>query len=123
MALTLAEFQASHQFRGVADARVVLPACPVLPPREVTSDIAEVHEHGVLRLTMAVPAVRAHLILISRLSEKTMDHNRAKVSLGLLTRRRDRLLEELRVVAPELVKKLEMTLEELKRHEHNGLEQ
>jgi hypothetical protein len=52
-----------------------------------------------------------------------MDHNRAKVSLGLLTRRRDRLLEELRVLAPELVKKLELTLEELKRHEHNGLEQ
>ena len=47
-----------------------------------------------------------------------MDHNRAKISLGLLTRRRDRLLEELRVLAPELVKKLELTLEELRRHEH-----
>jgi hypothetical protein len=76
-----------------------------------------------LRLTIAAPVVREHLILISRLSEKTMDYNRAKVSLGLLTRRRDRLLEELRVVAPELVKKLELTLEELKRHEHNGLKQ
>ena len=52
-----------------------------------------------------------------------MDHNRARISFGLLTRRRDRLLEELRVLAPELVKKLELTLEELKRHEHNGLEQ
>ena len=72
---------------------------------------------------MAAPAVREHLILIPRLSEKTMDYNGAKVSLGLLTRRRDRLLEELRVLAPELVKKLELTLEELKRHEHNGLEQ
>jgi hypothetical protein len=66
--------------------------------------------------------VREPLILISRLREKTMDHNRAKVSLGLLTRRRDRLLEELRVLAPELVKKLELTLEELRRHEHNGLD-
>ena len=52
-----------------------------------------------------------------------MDYNRANVSLGLLTRRRDRLLEELRVLAPELVKKLELTLEELKRHERDGLEQ
>ena len=52
-----------------------------------------------------------------------MDYNRAKVSLGLLTRRRDRLLEELRVLAPELVKKLELTLEELSRREHDGLEQ
>jgi hypothetical protein len=71
---------------------------------------------------MAAPAVREHLILISRLSEKTMDYNGTKVSLGLLTRRRDRLLEELRVLAPELVEKLELTLEELKRREHNGLD-
>ena len=52
-----------------------------------------------------------------------MDYNRAQVSLGLLTRRRDRLLEELRVVAPDLVEKLELTLEELSRREHDGLEQ
>ena len=51
-----------------------------------------------------------------------MDHNRAKVSLGLLTRRRDRLLEELRVLAPDLVEKLELTLEELRHHEHNGFD-
>jgi len=51
-----------------------------------------------------------------------MDYNGAKVSLGLLTRRRDRLLEELRVLAPELVEKLELTLEELKRREHNGFD-
>ena len=52
-----------------------------------------------------------------------MDYNGAKVSLGLLTRRRDRLLEELRVLAPELVEKLELTLEELSRREHDALEQ
>jgi hypothetical protein len=95
----------------------------VLPPREVTSDIGEVHEHGVLRLTIAAPVVGEHLILIAHLSEKTMDYNRAKVSLGLLTRRRDRLLEELRALAPDLVEKLELILKELSRRERDGLEQ
>jgi hypothetical protein len=52
-----------------------------------------------------------------------MDYNQAKISLGLLTRRRDRLLEELRALAPDLVEKLELTLEELKRQERDGLEQ
>jgi len=51
-----------------------------------------------------------------------MDRNRAKVSFRLLTRQRDRLLEELRALAPDLVAELELTLEELKRHEHNGLD-
>ncbi len=51
-----------------------------------------------------------------------MDRNRARVSFRLLTRRRDRLLEELRILAPDLVAELELTLEELKRHEHNGLD-
>jgi hypothetical protein len=35
----------------------------------------------------------------------------------------DLLLEELRVLAPDLVEKLELTLEELNRCEHDGLEQ
>jgi len=52
-----------------------------------------------------------------------MDPNQARFSFRLLTRRRDRLLEELRVLAPDLVEKLEMTLEELSRREHDGLEQ
>jgi hypothetical protein len=95
----------------------------VLPPREVTSDIAEVHEHGVLRLTSAARVVRERVILIARLSEKTMDYYRAKVSLGLLTRRRDRLLEELRALAPDLVEKLELILKELSRRDGDGLEQ
>jgi hypothetical protein len=51
-----------------------------------------------------------------------MNHDRAKVSFRLLTWRRDQLLEELRVLAPDLVAELELTLEELKRHEHNGLD-
>jgi hypothetical protein len=51
-----------------------------------------------------------------------MDRNRANVSFRLLIRRRDRLLEELRLLAPDLVAELELTLEELKRHEHNGLD-
>jgi hypothetical protein len=75
-----------------------------------------------LRLTLAAPMVREGLILILRLSEKAMNHDRAKVSFRLLTWRRDQLLEELRVLAPDLVAELELTLEELKRHEHNGLD-
>jgi hypothetical protein len=31
-------------------------------------------------------------------------------------------LEELRALAPDLVEKLELILEELRRHEHNGLD-
>jgi hypothetical protein len=67
--------------------------------------------------------VRERPILTSNLSEKTMDYNRANVSLGLLTRRRDRLLEELRALAPDLVEKLELILKELSRRERDGLEQ
>jgi hypothetical protein len=52
-----------------------------------------------------------------------MDYNQAKFSFRLLTRRRDQLLEELRALAPDLVEKLELTLEELSRREHDGLEQ
>jgi hypothetical protein len=52
-----------------------------------------------------------------------MDHNQAKFSFRLLTRRRDQLLEELRALAPDLVEKLELTLEELSRREQDGLEQ
>ncbi len=52
-----------------------------------------------------------------------MDHNHAEFSFRRLTRRRDRLLEELRVLAPDLVEKLELTLEELSRRENEGLEQ
>jgi hypothetical protein len=52
-----------------------------------------------------------------------MDYYRAKVSLGLLTRRRDRLLEELRALAPDLVEKLELILKELSRRDGDGLEQ
>jgi hypothetical protein len=51
-----------------------------------------------------------------------MDQNQARVSFRLLSRRRDRLLEELRVLAPDLVEKLELTLEELRRREYNGLD-
>jgi hypothetical protein len=51
-----------------------------------------------------------------------MNHDRARVSFRLLTRQRDRLLEELRVLAPDLVAELVLTLEELKRHEPNGLD-
>jgi hypothetical protein len=80
------------------------------------------YEHGVLRLTTAAPVARECVILSLRLSEKSMDHNGARVSFGLLAQRRDRLLEELRALAPDLVEKLELTLEELKQHEHNGLD-
>ncbi len=51
-----------------------------------------------------------------------MNHDRANVSFRLLTWRRNQLLEQLRVLAPDLVTELELTLEELKRHEHNGLD-
>jgi hypothetical protein len=57
-----------------------------------------------------------------RVSEKTMDPDRAKVWYRLLTWRREQLLEELRVLAPDLVAELELTLKELKRHDHNGLD-
>jgi hypothetical protein len=52
-----------------------------------------------------------------------MDRNQAEFSFRLLTRRRDQLLAELRVLAPDLVEKLELTLEELSRRELDGLEQ
>jgi hypothetical protein len=52
-----------------------------------------------------------------------MDYSQGKFSFRLLTRRRDQLLEQLRAVAPDLVEKLELTLEELSRREHDGLEQ
>ena len=93
------------------------------PPQEITSDIGEVPEKALWALPFAAPVVREHLILISLLLEKTMDHNQAKFSFRLLTRRRDQLLEELRALAPDLVEKLELTLEELSRREHDGLEQ
>jgi hypothetical protein len=51
-----------------------------------------------------------------------MDRKRTSVSFRLLIRRRDLLLEELRIVAPDLVAELEFTLDELERHEHNGLD-
>jgi hypothetical protein len=51
-----------------------------------------------------------------------MDRNLARFSVLLLTQRRDRLLEELRILAPDLVEKLELTLKELSHREHNGLE-
>jgi hypothetical protein len=82
----------------------------------------KVHEHGVLCLTMAAPVVRERLVLISRLWEKTMDQRQTKSFSLLLTEQRDLLLEELRVLAPELVEKLELTLEELRHHEHNGFD-
>lgn len=51
-----------------------------------------------------------------------MDYNQANFSLRLLTRRRDQLLEALRVLAPDLVEKLELTLEELRRRERDGFD-
>jgi len=54
--------------------------------------------------------------------EKTMEYTQGTFSSRLLSRRRDRLLEELRVLAPDLVEKLELTLKELGRHESDGLE-
>jgi hypothetical protein len=75
-----------------------------------------------LRLTMAAPVVRERLILNSRLLEKTMVQRQAKSSSLPLTEQRDQLLEELRMLAPDLVEKLELTLDELKRHEHNGFD-
>jgi hypothetical protein len=79
--------------------------------------------NGVLRLTMAAPVVRDPSSVISGLSGRTMDYTQANFAFRLLTRRRDLLLEELRVLAPDLVEKLELTLEELNRCEHDGLEQ
>jgi hypothetical protein len=51
-----------------------------------------------------------------------MEYTQGTFSSRLLSRRRDRLLEELRVLAPDLVEKLELTLKELGRHESDGLE-
>ncbi len=51
-----------------------------------------------------------------------MDQRQAKSFSLLLTEQRDLLLEELRVLAPDLVEKLELTLEELRHHEHNGFD-
>jgi hypothetical protein len=51
-----------------------------------------------------------------------MNLNRARFSFRVLARRRDELLEELRVLAPDLVQKLELTLDELQRCEQNGFD-
>jgi hypothetical protein len=51
-----------------------------------------------------------------------MNRNGVKVPFRLLTQRRDKLLAELRVLAPDLVEKLELTLEALRRREHDGLD-
>jgi hypothetical protein len=51
-----------------------------------------------------------------------MNLNRAEVSSRLLAERRDELLEELRTLAPELVEKLELTLDELSRCELDRLD-
>ena len=51
-----------------------------------------------------------------------MNLNRAEVPSRLLEDRRDELLEELRILAPELVEKLELTLHELRRCEPDGLD-
>jgi hypothetical protein len=72
---------------------------------------------------MAAPVVRERLILNSRLLEKTMVQRQAKSSSLPLTEQRDQLLEELRMLAPDLVEKLELTLNELSRRERDGLEQ
>jgi hypothetical protein len=52
-----------------------------------------------------------------------MVQRQAKSSSLPLTEQRDQLLEELRMLAPDLVEKLELTLDELKRHEHNGFDE
>jgi hypothetical protein len=51
-----------------------------------------------------------------------MNLTRAEVSSRLLADRRDELLEELRILAPELVEKLELTLDELRRLEPDRLD-
>ena len=51
-----------------------------------------------------------------------MNLSRAEVSSRLLEERRDELLEELRTLAPELVEKLELTLDELRRCEPDGVD-
>jgi hypothetical protein len=66
--------------------------------------------------------VRERLILTSRLWEKTMVQRQATSSSHPLTQRRDQLLEELRILAPDLVEKLELTLDELKRREQKGFD-
>ncbi len=51
-----------------------------------------------------------------------MDYRMTRVPSHLLTQRRDQLLEELRVLAPDLVGKLELTLEALRRCDHDGFD-
>jgi len=49
-----------------------------------------------------------------------METNLSAFSIRLLMQRRDQLLEELRALAPEVVEKLELTLEALRRRERGG---
>jgi hypothetical protein len=51
-----------------------------------------------------------------------MNHKQIKVPFKLLTQRRDQLLEELRLLAPDLVGKLELTLEALRRRDCDRLD-
>jgi hypothetical protein len=104
-----------------ADSFFQLVRCALLTKLPAT--LVKYTNTAFLRPTIAAPVVRERLILVSYLSGETMDHNQARFSFRLLTRRRDQLLEELRALAPDLVEKLELTLEELNRREHDGLEQ
>lgn len=78
-------------------------------------------EYGSLRHTGAALADKTPNRYLAS-PEKTMDYRMTRVPSHLLTQRRDQLLEELRVLAPDLVGKLELTLEALRRCDHDGFD-